>query len=90
MPRDKIVVGNWKMNPETAKEAEKLFTAIAKSVSPIRKTEIVICPPFLYLTNLKKFSKKISLGRRMPSDETSDPLLEKFRPRCYITLELGM
>jgi triosephosphate isomerase (TIM) len=62
MIKKKIVIGNWKMNPLSLKEAEKLFTDIAKSVSDIRKTEIVICPPFLYLEKLKKFSRKISLG----------------------------
>lgn len=50
------------MNPLTLKEAEKLFSDVAKNVSGVRKTEIVICPPFLYLEKLKKISKKISLG----------------------------
>ena len=57
-----LVIGNWKMNPESSKEAEKLFKDIAKSVSKVRKTEIIICPPFIYLERLKKFSRKISLG----------------------------
>ncbi len=50
------------MNPLTLKEAEKLFINIAKNISAIKKTEIVICPPFLYLEKLKKLSKKIILG----------------------------
>ena len=86
MPRDKIVVGNWKMNPETAKEAEKLFTAIAKSVSPIRKTEIVICPPFLYLTNLKKFSKKISLGAQDAFGRDVGPFTGEISPEMLYNI----
>ena len=65
MTRNKIVIGNWKMNPLSLKEAEKLFTNIAKSISGVRKTEVVICPPFLYLEKLKSIgwrTKKISLG----------------------------
>lgn len=62
MFKKKIIIGNWKMNPLTLKEAEKLFSAIAKNISGIKKTEIVICPPFLYLEKLKKLSKKIILG----------------------------
>ena len=58
----KIIVGNWKMNPLTLKEAEKLFLGVAKGISGIKKTEVVICPPFLYLERLKKFSRKIILG----------------------------
>jgi len=58
----KLIIGNWKMNPVSPEEAEKLFKSVAKSLSGVKKTEIVICPPFLYLERLKKFSRKISLG----------------------------
>lgn len=58
----KIIVGNWKMNPLTLKEAEKLFSGVAKGISGIKKTEVVICPPLLYLEKLKKISRKIILG----------------------------
>jgi triosephosphate isomerase len=58
----RIVIGNWKMNPLSLKEAEKLFAKIAKSASLIKKTEIVICPPFLYLEKLNKIGRKIYLG----------------------------
>ena len=61
----KIIIGNWKMNPLTLKEAEKLFNDAAKGVSAVKKTEIVICPPFLYLEKLESSNrriKKISLG----------------------------
>ncbi|MBU0998930.1 triose-phosphate isomerase [Patescibacteria group bacterium] len=59
----KIIIGNWKMNPLTLKEAEKLFSGIAKEISSIKKTEVVICPSFLYLEKLKKIrTSKIKLG----------------------------
>lgn len=57
-----VIIGNWKMNPLTPKEAEKLFSDVAKSIARIKKTEVVVCPPVLYLEGLKKFSKKIFLG----------------------------
>ena len=60
--KKKIIIGNWKMNPILLKDAEKLFTSVAKSISEIKKTEVVICPPFVYLEKLRKFSRKISLG----------------------------
>lgn len=50
------------MNPSNLKDAEKLFSSVAKSISKIRKTEIVICPPFVYIDKLKKLSKKIYIG----------------------------
>ncbi|HNW71340.1 MAG TPA: triose-phosphate isomerase [Candidatus Paceibacterota bacterium] len=57
----KIIVANWKMNPSSLKEAESLFTKISKK-NNFKKIEIVICPPYLYLCKLKKFSRKIVLG----------------------------
>ncbi|MDD5720880.1 MAG: triose-phosphate isomerase [Candidatus Pacebacteria bacterium] len=59
----KIICGNWKMNPRTLKEAEKLFSDVVKEVSEAKKTEIVICPPSIYLERLKKIrTNKIKLG----------------------------
>ena len=59
----KIIIGNWKMNPLTGKEAEKLFESIAKSVSRIKKTEVIVCAPFVYLDRLTKIrTSKIKLG----------------------------
>ena len=51
MQKKKIIIGNWKMNPVTKKEAESIFKQIIKNLNPKIKSEIVICPPFLYLEN---------------------------------------
>lgn len=58
----KLVIGNWKMNPVSEREAEKLFINIAKNLPTLKKTEVVICPAFIYLSKLKKISKKVALG----------------------------
>src|SRR3989338_7985024 len=58
----KIIIANWKMNLSSPKEARKLFLGVLKSISSIKKTEVVICAPYIYLSNLKKLSSKISLG----------------------------
>ncbi len=58
----KIIIGNWKMNPLTTKEAVKLFSNIGKEISRVKKTEIVICPPSLFLEKLKNISRKAVLG----------------------------
>jgi len=50
------------MNPVTFKDAERLFSSVAKSLLRIKKAGIVVCPPFVYLANLKKLSRKIELG----------------------------
>jgi triosephosphate isomerase len=58
----KIIIGNWKMNPLTSKEAEKLFSGVMKGITGIKKTEVVVCSPFIYIEKLKKISRKIFLG----------------------------
>jgi len=59
----KIVVANWKMNPQSQKEAEVLFNGISKEAKNIKNTKIIICPPSAFLFVSKKIkSKKIILG----------------------------
>lgn len=59
----KLIVGNWKMNPQSQKEAEVLFNNIGKNIKNIKNTEVVICLPFPYLFINKKLKiKKIALG----------------------------
>lgn len=59
----KLVIANWKMNPLTTKEAENLFNAIAKNLPILKKTEVIICPPLIFLNKLFKIrTTKIKLG----------------------------
>ncbi|MCK4453829.1 triose-phosphate isomerase [Candidatus Parcubacteria bacterium] len=49
-----FVIANWKMNPSSSAKAEFLFNSIKDGLENIeklgKKTEIVICPPFPYLS----------------------------------------
>jgi triosephosphate isomerase len=60
----KLIVGNWKMNPETSDEAKKIVDGISKISKNAKKTEIVVCPPILFISEVVKASKnkKISIG----------------------------
>ncbi|MEX2052224.1 MAG: triose-phosphate isomerase [Candidatus Paceibacterota bacterium] len=58
----KIVIANWKMNPLSVKAALKLFGSVSRSLAKIKNTKVVICPPFIYLQNVKKFTRKALLG----------------------------
>lgn len=50
----KIVIANWKMNPFSAKEAENILNGVKKSVAKLKKTQVVICPPFVYFNEARK------------------------------------
>jgi len=47
-----LIVANWKMNPNSQKQAEEIFSGIKKGVENTT-TETVVCPPFIYLPLLK-------------------------------------
>lgn len=58
-----LIVGNWKMNPVSRREAEHLFDTVRRGMRGIKNVEVVLCPPFVYLDFLsKKISKDIRLG----------------------------
>jgi len=62
---NKIIVGNWKMNPVTLGEAKRTLGAIKKMVGQARRTKVLICAPAIYLAELKKMtlsSSKLELG----------------------------
>jgi len=48
-----LIIANWKCNPTTTKEAENLFSSIKKGIKNIKNAEVVICPPFIYLSKLE-------------------------------------
>lgn len=66
-----IVIGNWKLNPPTLKEAESIFTGIKNGIKDI-DVKVVICPPFVYLNELRGLStkEKIFLGSQDISSES--------------------
>ena len=49
---ESLIVANWKLNPTTKKEAENIFEGIKNGVDGA-SAEVVICPPFVYLSELK-------------------------------------
>ncbi len=58
MDKKILIIGNWKSNPSTQKEVDHLLDVIKKGrISNSKKTEIIICPPFVYLQNIIKSFK---------------------------------
>lgn len=58
----KIIVANWKMNPQTTEEAKSIFAGIKKVASKMSKVETVVCPPFTQLSALSPQSSAVKLG----------------------------
>lgn len=52
--RKKIVIANWKMNPQTLLEAKRNFSIFKKLKRDDSGVTVVFCPPFIYLNELYK------------------------------------
>ena len=73
--KKKLVIGNWKMNIFTVKEAKKLVEGIKKGSLKTKHTDVVVCPPFVYVADLKGLvSKKVALGVQNIFEEAGDCL----------------
>lgn len=60
-----LIIGNWKMNPDTVGAAKKLFIDIRKGLGRHKpQAEIVIAAPFPFLSELERLSpsQRILLG----------------------------
>ncbi|MEK7519300.1 MAG: triose-phosphate isomerase [Patescibacteria group bacterium] len=57
-----LIVANWKMNPSSLAEANRLFGLVEKGSKKIKKAEVVVCPPFPYLLSMKYQASSIKLG----------------------------
>jgi len=56
-----LIIANWKMNPVNKEEAINIFEGIKKQIPTLKNTEVVICPPFIFLPLLDS-SEQIKLG----------------------------
>lgn len=54
----KLVVGNWKMNPVYLEDAKKIAREVKRVARTLKRTQVVICPPFVYLGSLSSLADK--------------------------------
>ncbi len=84
---NKLIVANWKMNPASQKEAEKLLVATSKKIKSLKKIDLIICPPFpfLFLFKKKKITK-ISLGAQNTHKDLEGSFTGEVSPKMLIDL----
>jgi triosephosphate isomerase (TIM) len=49
-----MLVCNWKMNPETYREAKTLFDATKKAADRTKNIQVIVAPPAIFLRELSK------------------------------------
>ncbi len=57
----KMIIANWKMNPSSIKEANKLFDSLLTIKNNDSKIEVVVAPPFVYLPFISLGSEKTDI-----------------------------
>jgi triosephosphate isomerase (TIM) len=57
-----LIVANWKMNPLTLAEAKGLFASLARAIRNVKKTEVVVCPPFVYIPQSDRMKYELQMG----------------------------
>lgn len=59
-----LIVGNWKTNPASFSRAKERFQAIKRAVADHNGIDVVICPPFPYISALSSLAsiKNIAVG----------------------------
>ncbi len=50
----KLIVGNWKMNPVDGEEAREIVKGVKRAAANLKKSQVVVCPPFVYLSLFNK------------------------------------
>lgn len=67
----KLVIANWKMNPVSLPEANRLLAGITSRPIP-EKVKVIVCPPTPYISALK-ILRRAELGAQDSSWEKSGP-----------------
>ncbi len=57
-----LIIANWKCNPSNLKESKKLFDSYKKQMRSCSNIDLVVCPPFPYISILKEKIRNIFLG----------------------------
>lgn len=71
----KLIIANWKMNPQTLDEAIGLVKSLEhQMIAGLEHTEVVVCPPFVYLPAVSEHVHELKLGAQNVSWLDEGPL----------------
>jgi triosephosphate isomerase len=59
----KLIIANWKMNPQSVEEARKLVASFEYRLHTVSEhTDVVVCPPYVFLPPLTHYIHGVKLG----------------------------
>lgn len=84
-----LIIGNWKMNPVSQKEARHLFETVKKQARKIERLEVVVCPPFVWLPLFASKNNYLQIGAQDCFWERKGPYTGEISPAMLKNLELS-
>ncbi len=87
----KLIIGNWKMYPANVKDAREKFSAIKKVAATLRNVQTVICPPFVYVSDLQKLvsGHRVVVGAQNAWIENEGAYTGEVSPAMLTSLKLS-
>ena len=89
----KLIVANWKMNPDTMQKADDLFESVLPLNLKLLPFDLVICPPFEYIEPLinhpKNKNKAIEFGAQDVFYENKGAYTGEISPKMLKDLGVG-
>lgn len=77
------MVANWKMNPVSLGEARALFSKVKRAAARLGRTEVVVCPPFVFLNAL--LAGRVKLGAQDAFFENFGRYTGEVSPRMLVS-----
>lgn len=86
----KLVIGNWKMNPQTWDDAKRISRKMRSFARRLRTTSVVICPPlpFLPAARFKLQPETFHLGAQSASVDESGAHTGEVTARMLASLDV--
>lgn len=71
----KLIIGNWKMNPATLDEAKQIIRKTRAVASKLEHTQVVACPPYVFIPAAisKRDADTLEVGAQTVSFEEGGP-----------------
>lgn len=89
--KKKVMIANWKLHPETKREAIKNFRSIKENGKKLRNVETVICSPFVYLNSLSDevSGHRVQVGAQDVFYENSGSFTGEISPTMLADLKVS-
>lgn len=58
----KIIIANWKMNPDSVSRAVRIAREISSKIFGVKNVEVIIAPSFVHISNLQSLTSNFQIG----------------------------